>query len=214
MVTADSPPQPRRRSRSLVLWLPAVGAVWLLAAGLHLFGLRIANLWLLGTLVHLAGWLAAITVTALAVLLTWRAGGPRRAALVLVPGVLAPAVIVAVDWTSLYVHHFYRLHRADFAAAAALDDKITARYDDRYGQLLPDDLQHLSAGGRAVRLDTGADAGPTAPFLPVRIGSPDGASGYAHLTGAAIGTTFDCFAAPCRVRWSLGDGWYWLDGPG
>lgn len=185
-------------------------AAWLLVAVLHLFGVRIANLWLFGLLVNWLGWLTAIVVTVLAVLVVWRGGGRRRVALLLVPGLLAPAAIVTVDWTSAYVHGFHRLNRADFAAAAALADKVTARYDDRYGQLLPKELQHLSTGGRAVRLGTGADNGPTAVFLPVWIGTPDGAAGYGYLPGTPTDTVFDCFADPCRARWSLGDDWYWL----
>jgi hypothetical protein len=48
-------------------------------------------------------------------------------------------------------------------------------------------------------------------FLPAWTGIPDGAVGYAYFVGTRTDMTFDCFADPCRVHWSLGDGWYWLD---
>jgi hypothetical protein len=188
-----------------------VVAAWGLVAGLHLFGLWLANLWVFGLLLTGLGWLVALAVTGVAVVAVWRRGRSVQAlSLVLVPGVLAPVGVVAVDWTSTFVHGFYRLHRDDFRAAAALADQVTAEYGDRYGQVLPKDLWHLSSKGRAVRV--GAEGGgPTGILLPVWVGTPDGAAGYAHFAGTPSDTSFDCYADPCRVRWSLGDGWYWLD---
>ncbi len=186
-------------------------AAWGLVAGLHLFGLKLADLWLFGLLLTGLGWLVAVAVTGAALVAGWRRGRSVPAlSLVLVPGVLAPVAIVAVDWTSTFVHGFHRLHRADFHAAAALADQVTARHGDRYGQVLPKNLRHLSSKGRAVRVGT-EGSGPTGILLPVWVGVPDGAAGYAHFAGTPGDTEFDCFADPCRVRWSLGDGWYWLD---
>lgn len=200
----------RPPDRAVVGWVVGAVAAWTLVAGLHLFGLWLANLWLFGLLITGLGWLLAVTVTGIALVVVWRWKGLGRAlALVLVPGVLAPVAIVAVNWTSVFVHNYHRLYRDDFRAAAALTDKVTARYHDKYGQVLPKDLRHLSSMGRAVRVGTDGD-GPSGIFLPVWVGTPDGAAGYAYLTGTPTGTTFDCFADPCRVRWSLGDGWYWL----
>ncbi|WP_416901517.1 hypothetical protein [Micromonospora echinospora] len=201
----------RPRRRSVVGWVVGVVAAWGLVAGLHLFGLKLADLWLFGLLLTGLGWLVAVAVTGAALVAGWRRGRSVPAlSLVLVPGVLAPVAIVAVDWTSTFVHGFHRLHRADFHAAAALADQVTARHGDRYGQVLPKNLRHLSSKGRAVRVGT-EGSGPTGILLPVWVGVPDGAAGYAHFAGTPGDTEFDCFADPCRVRWSLGDGWYWLD---
>ncbi|MEU4565709.1 hypothetical protein [Micromonospora sp. NPDC023956] len=201
----------RPRGRAVVAWVVGVVAAWGIVAGLHLFGLRLANLWLFGLVITGLGWLVALTVTGVALGVLWRRVGPVRAmALVLVPGLLAPVAIVAVNWTSVYVHNFYRLNRDDFRAAAALADKVTAGYGDRYGQVLPKNLRHLSSMGRAVRIGT-EGSGPEGVLLPVWLGTPDGAAGYAYLDGTPGDASFDCFADPCRMRWSLGDGWYWLD---
>lgn len=195
---------------AVVGWLSGIVVAWGIVAALQLFGLWLANLWVFGLLVTGLGWLVALAVTGAALVVLWRRLGPARALpLVLAPGLLAPAAIVAVDWTSTFVHGFYRLYRDDFAAAAALADKVAAEHGDRYGQVLPKHLWHLSSDGRAVRV-AAADGGPTGILLPVWLGTPDGAAGYAHLTGEPTDATFDCFADPCRVRWSLGDGWYWL----
>jgi hypothetical protein len=128
----------------------------------------------------------------------------------LVLSLLAPLVVVAVDWTFLFVHGYYRLNRADFAAVATLAGSGEFGADSYYGDRLPADLQHLSINGKAARIHsfgTGSDA----VFLPAWTGVPDGAVGYAYIVDPQTGLTFDCFADPCRVRWSLGDGWYWLD---
>ncbi|MFI7650377.1 hypothetical protein ACIBTZ_30500 [Micromonospora sp. NPDC049460] len=201
----------RPRGRVVAGWVVGVVAAWGVVAGLHLFGLRLANLGLLGLIITGLGWLLAMAVTGIALVALWPRVGPVKAlTLVLVPGLLAPVTIVAVDWTSVFVHNFYRLHRDDFRTAAGLADKVTAEYGDRYGQVLPKDLRHLSSMGRAVRIGT-EGSGPTGVLLPVWVGTPDGAAGYAYLTGTPGDTSFDCFADPCRMRWSLGDGWYWLD---
>ncbi|SCL37477.1 hypothetical protein GA0074692_4680 [Micromonospora pallida] len=191
--------------------MAGVLAAWGIVAGLHLVGLRLANLWVFGLLLTGLGWLVALAATGLALRAMWRrTRSVPVLSLVLIPGVLAPVAILAVDWTSTFVHGFYRLHRTDFQAAATLADQVTARYGDRYGQVLPKDLWHLSSKGRAVRIGT-EGSGPTGILLPVRVGRPDGAAGYAYFAGTPGDTRFDCFAEPCRVRWSLGDGWHWLD---
>jgi hypothetical protein len=187
-----------------------LSGAWVLVAGVHLLGVWIANLGLLAWLVYGLVWLIAITVTAFAVRALWRLRGPSWAVPMLVLSLLAPLVVVTLDWTSLYVHGYYRLNRADFAAVAALARSGEFGADSYYGDRLPPELQHLSINGKAARIHS-LGTRPDAVFLPAWTGIPDGAVGYAYLVDPQDGTTFDCFADPCRVRWSLGDGWYWLD---
>lgn len=108
----------------------------------------------------------------------------------------------------------YRLNRADFAAVAALADKGELDSAEYYGDLLPLGLRHLSVvDGRAARIaplpGASQPVGHTVVFLPASTGIPDGAIGFAYLDGVPTGP-YDCFADPCRARWSLGDGWYWM----
>ncbi len=184
---------------------------WALVAGVHLFGVWIANLWLLAWVVYGLAWPLAVALTAVAAGVLWRRRGPRWAVPVLALGVLAPAGIVAADWTWVFAHGYYERNRAGFAAVAALARDGDLGAGGYYGDRLPPGLEHLSTNGNAARIRS-PGAGTTAVFLPARMGIPDGAAGYAHVIDPPPGATFDCFADPCEVRWSLGDGWYWLGG--
>ncbi|WP_327010875.1 hypothetical protein OHA72_28580 [Dactylosporangium sp. NBC_01737] len=183
----------------------AVG--WGLVAGVYLFGIWLANLWLLAWPVIMLAWAVAAVCTAVAVGVLWRRPGPWVAVPVLGLCLLAPVGIRAVDWASVFVHGYYRVNRDDFAAVAALARDGAFGADDYYGDRLPPELEHLSINKKAARIGPGA----TAVFLPAWAGIPDGAVGYAYLGDGPTGGRFDCFADPCQVRWSLGDGWYWLD---
>ncbi|MFI5916690.1 hypothetical protein [Dactylosporangium sp. NPDC051541] len=195
---------PGRRGSPVLMVLLAAGG-WGLLAVVDLLGVWIANLWLLAWLILGAAWLVAITATAAAVAMLWLRHGPRWAIPTLALSLAAPLMFAAIDWTYTFAHGFYRLNQADFAAVAAL--ARTGGLDDTgyYGEPLPPDLRHLSINGRAAHL------GATDVFLPAWAGIPDGAIGYAHLTNPDPAHTYDCFADPCRIHWSLGDGWYWLD---
>jgi hypothetical protein len=197
-----------RSGRGVVVPVLLACGAWALVAGVHLFGVWIANLWLFAWLVYGFAYLAAIVLTSFAVAVLWRLRGPRWAVPTLVLSLLAPLVIVAVDWTFLFAHGFYRLNRADFAAVAGLARNDALGAASYYGDRLPPDLQHLSINRKAGRIPS--DAGPNVLFLPAWAGIPDGAVGYAYLADAPTNATFSCFADPCWVRWSMGDGWYWL----
>jgi hypothetical protein len=186
-----------------------VCGAWATLAAVHLFSIWIANLWLFAWVVYGLAWLAAIVITLIVVAFLWKRRGPVWAVPTLVLSLVAATAIVTVDWTYSFAHGYYWLNRTDFAAVANLARSGTFRADTYYGDRLPPDLQHLSINGRAARI--ASDTGPGALFLPAWAGIPDGAVGYAYLVDAPTDGTFDCFSDPCRVRWSLGDGWYWLD---
>jgi len=159
--------------------------------------------------VYGSAYLVAVALTVFAVVVLWLRRGPTWAVPVLVLSLLAAFTIVELDCTSLFVHGFYRLNRGDFTAVATLarGGDVTHAY---YGDRLPPSLRHLSIDGQAAWIHS-SDAGPDAVSLPAWTGIPDGAVGYAYFVGTRTDMTFDCFADPCRVHWSLGDGWYWLD---
>jgi len=209
MFAGHDVPQRRRWWEVAAPLLLACGA-WGIVAAIHLFGVWIANLGLFSWVVYGLVWLVGIALTAVCVVALWMMRGPAWAVPTLVLSVLAATVIVAVDWTYSFVHGYYRLNRAGFAAVASLAHSGELGSDAYYGDLLPQDLRHLSINERAARIGPFGDP-PHVLFLPAWTGTPDGAVGYAYLAEAPPGVTFDCFADPCRARWSLGGGWYWLD---
>ncbi|ROO50998.1 hypothetical protein EDC02_5861 [Micromonospora sp. Llam0] len=204
--------QPTRTRGREFFQLAMVVAAWTVVAGVHLFGVRIANLWLLAPVVYGLVWLLAMVATTTFVVIAWRRRRRRRAAAAgaVAIAALAGGGVVAVDWTYAYAHGQFRLHREDFAAIAALADAGGLDSDEYYGALLPDDLRHLSVTGRAAWIGPrGEDR--SALFLPTWTGIPDGGVGYLYRTAApAHDIGFDCFADPCQVRWTLGDGWQWV----
>ena len=122
----------------------------------------------------------------------------------------AGTAIVRTDWAPVSVHGFYRWHREDFAAVAALAGEGELWSTDTYGPLLPEPLRYLSANGRAARILSVTGGSTRELFIPQQLGIPDGGAGYVLLGAARAGETFDCFLDRCRVRWSLGDGWFWV----
>ncbi|MER7169493.1 hypothetical protein ABT336_25965 [Micromonospora sp. NPDC000207] len=225
---------PTRSTRRLDLFLPAAtAAAWLLVATVHLLGIRMSQLWLLGLATFALTWLLALALTAATATVLGLRHRWRPAVATLAVATLAATTILVVDWTSLYVRGFHRLHQADFATARSLpedgpttnpavpdgspttspalpdDGLTTASSEDYYGQPLPDHLRHLSVTGRAARLP--APDGGTVLSLPQWTGIPDGAAGYLHSPHPLPPESrFDCFADPCQVRWTLGDGWHWV----
>jgi len=203
-------PRPRRRWWEVAAPSLLVCGAWVIVAATHLFGVWIANLGLFSWLVYVLAWLVGIALTAMGVVALWMLRGPAWAVPTLAVSVLTASVIVAVDWTYSFVHGYYRLNRADFAAVATLARSGELGPDAYHGDDLPRELQHLSINGQTARIGPFGDS-PHVLFLPAWTGTPDGAVGYAYLADAPTGTTFDCFADPCRARWSVGDGWYWMD---
>jgi hypothetical protein len=210
-------PSRRGRWKAATRLLLACGA-WVIVAAVHLFGIWIANLWVFAWAVYGLAWLVAIAITGAGVVSLWSRRGPAWAVPTLALSLVTATAIVTVDGTYLFAHGYYRLNRADFAAVAILARSDMFGAESYYGDRLSPDLQHLSINGRAARITVidppqyrYSDTGLYGLFLPAWAGIPDGAVGYAYLVDAPTDVTFDCFADACRVRWSLGDGWYWLD---
>ncbi|MDG4767929.1 hypothetical protein O7632_28115 [Solwaraspora sp. WMMD406] len=212
MASESDRDQSTRILRTWSVQLVAVAGAWAVVVGVHLFGVRIASLWLLAPVVYVLVWLLAMLVTTTVVVSAWRRRRRAAAAGVVTIAVLVAAGVVAVDWTYAYAQGFFRLHRADFAALAALADAGGLASGEYYGARLPADLRHLSVTGRAAWIGPrGGDR--TVLFVPMWTGLLDGAVGYAYdpkTPAPATGGRLDCFADLCEVRWTLGDGWRWV----
>lgn len=181
----------------------------LILVGVHLFRVPLANLWIFSLVVYGFAWVLAVALATAAVVLLWLRRGAKAAVPLLVVGVLAGVAVTVVDWTPVFANGYYRFNRGDFAAVAALARAGNLTDAGYYGDTLPPGLRHLSVNERAARIGS-FDGGRQAAFLPAFTGIPDGAAGFAFIEGAPGATRFDCFGDPCRARWSLGDGWYWL----
>ncbi|WP_433043474.1 hypothetical protein [Dactylosporangium sp. CS-033363] len=200
----------KRRSDALPLVLLAT-AGWTLVAVVMLFELRIFTwLFVFGYLVLGLAYLAAAICTVVAVAGLWRRAGPRWAVPVLVACLLAPAGIYATDWVYAFATGYYRAFRHDFATVAAMSSRGEVNPREYYGDPLPRAVRHLSVNGRVAHI-VALDHDSGATFLPQWEGVPDGAVGFAYLDpGTPPDAELDCFADQCRVRYTLGDGWYWL----
>lgn len=188
--------------------LPAVCLAWGLLAGVRFFGIWLfSHLSVLAWVVQGLAWVIAVAATALGVValsLRRRAAWAGAAAVL---GVLGGTTVIEVDWDHAFVRGFYQLNRDDFAAVARLSREHKLGDD---GGRLPAGLRHLALNGDP--LTAGATApDSTAVWLPAWTGLVDGVTGYAYIGGPAAGTIVDCLGDPCRVRWSLGEGWSWVE---
>jgi hypothetical protein len=125
----------------------------------------------------------------------------------LVVGAVSATAVVRVDWTSAFVHGYYRLHHADFLAVAEL---ARTRELGNDGGRLPAELRYLALNGGPITY--GAEFPDSRDvWLPARSELVDGVTGYAYIGDPPAGSIIDCLGDPCLVRWSLGDGWSWID---
>ncbi|GAB1689228.1 hypothetical protein KRM28CT15_10310 [Krasilnikovia sp. M28-CT-15] len=190
----------RKRRWATVGLLVAVSLTWEMVAVTHLFGI-----WVWSHLGHWTrgayglAWLVAATVTALVAV---RLGRTRRfvgAGMVVALSAVSALTIAQIDWTRPFAYGYYRIHRSDFLAVAALA---------RTGQLDPTghpaaELQHLAVNGDPFTL------GSHAVFVPTWTGPAGGPTGYAY--GLPADADMDC-RSRWNVRcWTLGDGWSWME---
>ncbi|TCO57312.1 hypothetical protein EV192_106789 [Actinocrispum wychmicini] len=193
---------------------------WLVLAGLHYFQLRIATttlFWIaavyFGPLLSAVPWVVLVGATAIAGRLIWRRARWRGVAAFLVPSVVVGVVVALVNWQYVYKVSWYRLHRSDFAAVARLADDRTwtaTAPQGYYGPKLPAEYQYLSTVDSLSRI--GVNRGTPVWFLSQWAGIPDGAIGYAHITGDIDETAeLDGFGDPVKPTVYLGDGWWWVE---
>jgi hypothetical protein len=200
----EFPPTPRYRYRYRHVAVSLVGTAWVAVALSSLSSIIIGFGWM--SLVQLLVWLGAFLTTfvCVIVLLSQHRWAAATAAVVLcVAGV---GIHGLVDLGTLRVQGYYRFHRADFAAVAEFTRETTTNTD----RVLPAGLRYLSSNGRVARIPS-YDSDASAEFVPVSMGIPDGAVGYAHFSAEPGDEMFDCFADQCSARESLGDGWYWME---
>ncbi|MDR7277012.1 hypothetical protein [Catenuloplanes atrovinosus] len=183
-----------------------VCAAWAAVVAVEVGGVWVARVVMASEagLVRGAAYLTAAIVTAMVVAGEWAPRRPKRTVAGLAVAAVVAAAVVAVDWTAASVRGYYRVHRADFAAVVAVAAGGGLIPDSYYGELLPPELRHLSIKGSVARI------GGSGLLLPARTTTPDGVGGFAFLGDAPPAGTYDCYGSQFRTRWSLGDGWYWL----
>ncbi|RZU51071.1 hypothetical protein EV385_2869 [Krasilnikovia cinnamomea] len=183
--------------------ISAVVLSWGIVAVAHLFGIRLwSQLGSSARGVYGLAWLVAVAVTVLAAVMLRRTGRFAAAATAVVVGALGATAIVTVDWTSAFVHGYYRLHRADFATVGGL--ARTGELAEARG--LPANLRYLAVNGDPTMV------GARAVWLPSWTGRAGGATGYAYAgedEPADLG--LDCRSGAYLRCWSLGDGWSWIE---
>lgn len=200
----EFPQTPRYQHRYRHVAVSLVAAAWVAVAASSLSSIIIGFGWT--SLVLLLVWLGAFftTFVCVIVLLSQHRWAAATAAVVLcLAGV---GIHIPVDLGTLRIQGYYRFHRANFAAVAEFASEGTTSHE----RVLPAELRYLSSDGRVTRIPS-FDSDALAEFVPVTMGMPDGAVGYAHLDTDPGGEMFDCFADQCYARESLGDGWYWME---
>jgi hypothetical protein len=207
-IEGHEPAPPRRLRRGATTLVLAVCVAWATVALTHLFGVWLrSHFGPLAWAVTGLAWLIAAAVTALVVVACCLARRLPLAGVLVALAAVAATAIVRVDWTATFVHGYYRLHHTDFLAVAELSR--THRLGDDGGRL-PGGLRHLALSGDPIT--HGADSpDSTDVWLPAWTGLVDGVTGYAYIGDPPAGTIIDCLGDPCLVRWSLGDGWSWVD---
>ncbi|GID31693.1 hypothetical protein [Paractinoplanes brasiliensis] len=136
-------------------WRPVagVGLGWILLVLVRLFEILLLNLiWIGAVFLTWGAWVVAGTVTVVVVVSALRRRRRLVAIVVLVAGLGSAALVARTEWDGIYVHGYYRMHRDDFAAVAALDEQGRLESAEYYGANLPGDLRGLSVNGRAARL--------------------------------------------------------------
>lgn len=203
----------------LTLSVALAGVGWVVVAATHYWLMLLYNvLWLGAVLAVLAVWVTALGLTVWAVWGTRRRHGARWAGVVaaaaLVIAVTFAASFVSGGWTRMYATTQFWLYRGDFVAVSELvgaGELGTPGEDwDYYGADLPQRYRHLAANGKVAVVGEDREGRPVL-FLPVLLGIPDGAAGFAHLPSEdALDAQLDLFGDVGRPRFFLGDGWWWV----
>lgn len=186
----------RRGATALVL---AVPLAWAAVAVTQLSGV-----WLFSRIGPLAwavsglAWLVAVAATALVAAAFCLVRRFLLAGMAFVVGAAGATAIVRTDWTAAFVHGYYERHHAGFLAVAEL--ARTHQLDP-----FPAELRYLAFTGDPIVY------GASTVYLPAWTGIVDGVTGYAFIGDPPAGSIVECAGDPCQVRWSLGDGWSWID---
>lgn len=155
-------------------------------------------------------WILAVASTVLVTMALSLRRELAWAGMALAAGVLGAATVAAVDWNYAWVHAYYRLNRADFQAVTELARSGELRTD---GSNFPAGSRHLALNGQPVT-QGGVHDETRFVWLPAWTHLYDGATGFAYIGDPEVGSAVDCLSNPCVVRWSLGDGWSWVEMPG
>jgi hypothetical protein len=197
-------------------WPPVVlmAGGWLVLIVVQFFGAGIhSGMLLLAVPVIYGSWLVPIVATIVGTLLLWRRIKWVGVAASLTVGVVMTLVMASANWFHVYATVWFTWHKSDFEAVAHLSDdrnwNATAP-QGYYGPRLPSEYQYLSSVQSLS--DIGRNNGTPVWFLSQFTGIPDGAAGYAHVTGDIDPDAFlDGFGDRVRPTVDLGDGWWWVE---